>query len=628
MYPISPLYAALLRQPDREFKVKVNVDGTEYDNSVIADFVIDNSVTSLDGFEVGTAIPSTLTITLRTNYEIPPNAKMVPYLALSTSGLTWEQTDIPWNEMNVPWDGTGTAWLPLGEFYVDKREKINGVWTFTCLDKLVFADVAYISTLNYPTTMKAVWDEICNRLGYTYDSSVQINPNYRIEVGPAGYTMRQVLGYIAGANAASVIVGKDGVVKFKRFTTAEEPVFDMGSSDYIRAVQTNPIKTYSRVVVTYDTEDQLTLEAGSGDENHTLNLENPLMNQTMVNNLQASLNGFAYLPLSMDARGFPQLEHGDIIGFEQDEHTTWLETVTSWEDTHIPWDGIMKYKTTILRQSFSFRGGLKMTIESPSVSEQQSEFVVEGSLTQQVNKIDKTAIKGGKKYYGATITRTEGLIIEREDHLSKAVFNSDELSFYADGNRALWFDLPSRKFKFEGTLEATDGVFSGTLQGVDGTFTGTLQAANGTFTGTLQGADGTFSGTVQAGRIEGGEIVGSYIEGADILGSSIRTATNGERIELDPFGFRFYDDFGARRVELGTNPQANIAAHTYYNNNGQSEGLIYATNGELHVIGNNNLRLGTNFGTTFMQGSLINFISDTVQFRGVVDFSNATVIGL
>lgn len=628
MYPISPLYAALLRQPDREFKVKVNVDGTEYDNSVIADFVIDNSVTSLDGFEVGTAIPSTLTITLRTNYEIQPNAKMIPYLALSTTGLTWEQTDIPWNEMIVPWDGTGTSWLPLGEFYVDKREKINGVWTFTCYDKLVFADVAYISTLSYPTTMKAVWDEICSRLGWTYDSSVQINPSYMVQVGPAGFTMRQVLGYIAGANAASVIVGKDGVIKFKRFTTAEEPVFNMGSSDYIRAFQTNPIKTYSRVVVTYDTEDQLTLEAGSGDENHTLNLENPFMNQAMVNNLQASLNGFAYLPLSMDARGFPQLEHGDIIGFEQDEHTTWLETVTSWEDTHIPWNGMMKYKTTILRQSFSFKGGLKMTIESPSVSEQQSEFVVEGSLTQQVNKIDKTAIKEGKKYYGATITRTEGLIIEREDHLSKAVFNSDELSFYADGNRALWFDLPSRKFKFEGTLEATDGVFSGTLQGVDGTFTGTLQAANGTFTGTLQGADGTFSGTVQAGRIEGGEIVGSYIEGADILGSSIRTAQNGERIELDPFGFRFYDDFGARRVELGTNPQANIAAHTYYNNNGQSEGLIYATNGELHVIGNNNLRLGTNFGTTFMQGSLINFISDTVQFRGVVDFSNATVIGL
>ncbi|MGV7643045.1 hypothetical protein PJN11_28965, partial [Mycobacterium kansasii] len=64
------------------------------------------------------------------------------------------------------------------------------------------------------------------------------------------------------------------------------------------------------------------------------------------------------------------------------------------------------------------------------------------------------------------------------------------------------------------------------------------------------------------GEIRGSEIYGSYIEGANILGSSIRTAQNGERIELDPFGFRFYDDFGSRRVELGTNPQANISGHT------------------------------------------------------------------
>lgn len=639
MHPISPAFESLLRQPDREFKVKVNINGVEYDNSVITDFVIDNSITAMEGFEIGTAIPSTLTLTMRTNYEIPANAKVIPYVSLLTTGLLWEQADQPWNLMNVPWDGSGTDWLPLGEFFVDSREKINGVWTFTCLDKLVFADVAYISQLTYPASMKAVWDEICSRLGWTYDSSVQINPNHRIEVGPAGFTMRQVLAYIAGANAASVIVGKDGIIKFQKFSASSPTVYNMGSSDYIRAVTTNPVKTFTRFVVTYNTEDQLTFESGIGDENHTLSIENPFMTQSMVNDLRSALNGFSYLPLSMDARGFPQLEHGDIIGFEQDEHTTWLETVTTWDGTNIPWDGLVRYRTAILRQSISFRGGLKMTIEAPSVSEQQSEFAVEGSLTQQVNKLDKTAVKEGKKYYGATITRREGLIIERDDHLSKVVFNSDELSFYANGQRALWFDLPSRRFKFDGTLEAVDGVFTGTLQGVDGTFTGTLQAANGTFkgtlqaadgtfTGTLQGADGTFSGTVQAGRIEGGDIIGSFIQGAEILGSSIKTAASGERIELDPYGFRFYDDYNARRIELGTNPYANIVGHTYYNSAGQSQGLIYASDNELHVIGSNNLRLGTNFGTTYMQGDMVTFSTNAVVFQGVVDFTHATVVGL
>jgi len=607
MYPISPLYADALRRPDRELLVKALINGVEYDNTKIVDFSIENSMTSLDGFELGTAIPSKLIITIRTGEKIPPNAQIIPYLSVSMSGLTWEQATYPWKDMHVTWQGVMGDWLPMGEFYVDTREKVNGVWTFTCYDKLVFADEMYVSSLSYPTSMKNVWDEICTSLGYTYDSSVIIDPSYQIQAGPAGYTKRQVMGYIAGANAANVFAGKDGVIRFKRFTSASTPDFNMTTSDYVRVKQTNQIKSFSRVVVMYNTEDQLTYEAGTGDENHTLNMENPFMTQTMVNNLQSALNGFSYIPVAMDARGFPQLDQGDIIGFEQYEGVSWIEAITSWQDTHIPWDGMVKYQTVNLRQTFGFAGGLKMSIESPSVSEQQSEFKVDGSLTSAVNKLNKTAVKEGKSYYGATITRTEGLVIEREDHLSKAVFNSDELTFYAEGERALWFDIPKRKFIFGGDLEAAGGTFSGTLQAVDGVFTGTLL-----------GADGTFTGTLSAGRVEGGEIIGSFIQGADILGGRIRTATSGNRIELDPNGFRFYDDFGGLRVTLGFNPSAGISGHTYYNTSGSSQGLVYATSDELHVIGNNNLRLGTNFGLTYAQG--------TWKFTGVVDLSDATVI--
>lgn len=607
MYPISPLYSDYLRRPNREFLVKALIDGVEYDNSVIVDFTVENSISSIDGFELGTAIPSKLVISLRTKRIIPENAKIIPYLSLVLSGLTWEQATYPWEDMHITWEGGSSDWIPLGEFYVDSREKVNDVWTFTCYDKLVFSDVAYVSALSYPTSMQNVWDEICTSLGYTYDDSVVINQAYQVPVAPTGYTKRQVMGYIAGANAANVITGKDGTIRFQRFTSASIPVFEMKSSDYVRVKQTNPVKTFTRVVVTYNTEDQLTYEAGEGDENHTLNMENPLMNQTMTNNLINELDGFSYLPVTMDARGFPQFEQGDIISFEQYEGVTWEDATIAWQNMNIPWNGLVSYRTVILRQTFSFAGGLRMSIEAPSISDQQSEFKVDGTLTTAVNNLNKTAVKEGKSYYGATITRTEGLIIEREDHLSKAVFNSDELTFYAEGERALWFDVPKRKFIFGGDLEAAGGTFSGTLQAVDGVFTGTLQ-----------GADGTFTGTLSAGRVEGGTIIGSFIQGADMLGGRIRTATSGNRIELDPDGFRFYDDFGGLRVALGFNPSAGISGHTYYNSSGSPQGLIYATSDELHVIGNNNLRVGTNFGLTYAQG--------TWKFTGVVDFSDATVI--
>lgn len=248
---------------------------------------------------------------------------------------------------------------------------------------------------------------------------------------------------------------------------------------------------------------------------------------------------------------------------------------------------------------------------------------IEG-IQDTIYRIQTTTVGKDKWMYGVSVGPERGIVIERYDKMARSIFNADEFRMQkGNGNGSytdsLYFDPINQEYEFTGVVRA--GKFIG----------GEIQIGDNFSVdpnGLMEAVDGKFSGTISASTINGGEIYGSYIEGADILGSSIRTATNGERIELDPFGFRFYDDFGARRVELGTNPQANIAAHTYYNNNGQSEGLIYATNGELHVIGNNNLRLGTNFGTTFMQGSLINFISDTVQFRGVVDFSNATVIGL
>ncbi|EHB50130.1 phage tail protein [Paenibacillus lactis] len=130
-----------------------------------------------------------------------------------------------------------------------------------------------------------------------------------------------------------------------------------------------------------------------------------------------------------------------------------------------------------------------------------------------------------------------------------------------------------------------------------------INVGNGMFTvssgGHMVAQSGEFRGRISASTIDGGTI-----NGTTIIGASIKTALSGERIELDPYGFVFYDIYNARRVTLGTNPSANISGHTYYNSSSQSQGLIYAIDYELHVIGNNGLRIGTNFGTTYLQGSV------------------------
>ncbi|MEK5414501.1 hypothetical protein [Paenibacillus sp. FSL L8-0708] len=659
MYPISPLYADYLRRLDREFIVKATVHGEDYDSSIIVDFSIENSLSLSSGFEIGNAIPSKLTIKLRTNEIIPANARIVPYLSLTTAGLTWLEATYPWLDTHVPWTGTGTDWMPLGEFFVDSREKINDVWTFVCYDKLVFADDIYVSTLTYPATMQAIWNEMLQRLGWTYDGSVVINPSYVIEVGPAGFTYRQMMAYIASANSASVFIGKDGTAKFKRFAAAAVPVFEMTASDYSRVKQTNPVKTFTRVVVTYNTEDDLSYEAGSGDGNHTLQLINPFATQAMVNDLLATLNGFAYLPVVIEGMGYPQLEHGDVIGFERYEGSSWLETVSTWSGTDIPWNGIVDYQTLIMHQVFTFSGGLRMTIEAPSQSEQQSEFPARGTIKEAINSLNKTALKEGRNYYGMTVTRENGLIIEREDHKSKLTLNSDTMDWQVNGQSALHYDAQANRLKFTGTLEGVDGVFSGSLSAAKGTFAGDLTAAGGTFKGALQAASGSFTGELVAatgsfsgdlnaaggtfrgalqaasgtftgnlsavggtftGTLVGvdgnfsGAITASTISGGTITGALIRTAASGQRIEVTPTGLRSYDANGVRRVSIANDGRGNYGGVGFWGSGGQEIAGMYTED---------------NFSFLYAVGALQIFsFSDRVFFSSNVDFTSANAYGL
>lgn len=637
MYPISPIFADYIKRRDKTYKVKALIDGVEYTSANIVEFEIENILAAADEFEIGTAIPSKLIMKLRLPDAIKPNAKVIPYLALSLESMTWLDAKYPWQDMHIPWATGMTEWLPLGEFYIDSREKINDVWTYTCYDKLIMADVAYISQLNYPTSQKAVFDEICTRIGFTYDSSVVINPSYQIQAGPAGYTCRQVLAFIAGANGASIYMGKDGIMRFKRFSAGEQAAVELTTADYIRVKQLNPIKTFSRIVVTYNTEDNLTYEVGSGDENHTLYVENPFMTQAQVNALHVRLNGLSYLPLQMTARGFPQFDQGDVIGFEQREGGSWIDTNVAWQDMHIPWDGIMRYTTYILRQTYSFKGGLTHKIEAPSKSDQQSEFQLEGGLTQQVNRLNQNTVRYGKPYFGVTHSRTEGIVIEREDHKSKLTLNSDKMDWQVNGRSSLYYDAQANRLKFTGHLEAATGTFSGdlsaaggtfrgTLQGVDGTFSGSLQAATGTFsgdlsaaggtfrgnlsaaggtfTGTLVGVDGTFSGTLNAATIIGGTITGAWI----------RTAETGRRIEIDYRGWRSYDEGGRERISINYNNPAGMGGLSFYNSSGSLRGELYSDSSNLSLIGQGDM--------------LIRAMSGSLHMQGVVDFSYATVSGL
>src|SRR5690606_7415100 len=266
-------------------------------------------------------------------------------------------------------------------------------------------------------------------------------------------------------------------------------------------------------------------EAGSGSEAETLYVENPFGTQAMADKILAEINGLSYTPISMPARGFPHLDQGDIISFETVESMSWEDADMSWDEADFPWNGVYTHQSIILHQVLDFRGGLSMQIEAPSISEQESEFGIDGSLTAAVKRLNQNAVRYGKPYYGVTHSRDEGIVVQREDGSAKAVFNADELAFYQGGQKALYFDVPNDRYVFGGHLQAASGTFTGELQGGtitigsgnnvfradnSGIWAGNSSFNNAPFRVNMQGQlvanDAQISGTITASTFTGGFI--------------------------------------------------------------------------------------------------------------------------
>jgi len=567
MQSISNVFKEYLRRRNRDWLIKVNIAGQEYGSETIVDFSVETSVSTGEELEIGTANISKLTLRLKNTVTVPPNARVVPYVALNlpdeyegNAGVAWQDNEDTWATADYLWNGAMTEWLPMGEFFVDTREIVQGhILELTCLDRMRFADIAYVSSLTYPTSMRAVWDEVCERAGLTYGNSVQINSSYRIEAGPAGYTCRQVLGYIAAAHGACVYVDRWGIVQWRKFSATDKPVDTFTKADYGRVKETGPTKTYTRIVVVYNPDDGLVFEAGSGDEAHTLYIENPFATPQMVQNLYAQLNGFSYAPVDMDVRGYPQFDAGDRIRYGTPaEELTWNAAGVAWQDADITWDGFEGSQpqgiTLLLNVRYTFKGGLRMEFEAPARSEQQSEFRIEGSLTQQINRLRATTVREGRSYYGLTITRQRGLEIEREDHKSKITLNSDVQRWEVDGVPKLEYDAQANKLKFTGDIIMEGGSISwsnvnaptpqdvGAVPNDDGRLSKLSsigdylgQLAEGQVSGltgklTYIGPTGIYTGTIGTDQlIAGSALIGSALIDS-IKANQIVVGDNGEKI--------------------------------------------------------------------------------------------------
>lgn len=322
---------------------KYTVDGKEY-NQTLNEFKYSNIINPNNSISIGNTCSSSVTFSI-----------FKPQITLENKDITiFEGVK----------NNSGIEYVQIGIFTVTKEES-NGEYTkYTAYDKMYKAEKGYFSELTYPSTDKAILEEICTKLGMQLATS--ITSTHTITDKPQGYTMREMIGYMAMLQGGNAAINSDGNLEIKWYKDSGY-VLD-GHQYYQQGVTFTTSKDFTiRKLTCNNTKsgDSKTSEITAGDGTTGLSFANPFMTQENLNEVYNKIGGFQFRPLTVKFLGDWRLEVGDII------------TVNK---------GGVDYKVPIMQIEHECDGGLMDTVASIGQSDTENSNIASGPITKQMER--------------------------------------------------------------------------------------------------------------------------------------------------------------------------------------------------------------------------------------------------
>lgn len=322
---------------------KYLVDGKEY-NQTLNEFKYSNIINPNNSISIGNTCSSSVTFSI-----------YMPAISLENKEIAIFE--------GVKGDG-GIEYVQIGIFTVTKEES-NGEYTkYTAYDKMYKAEKGYFSELTYPSTDKAILEEICTKLGIQLATS--ITNTHTITDKPQGYTMREMIGYMAMLQGGNAAINSDGNLEIKWYKDSGY-VLD-GHQYYQQGVTFTTSKDFTiRKLTCNNTKsgDKETSTITSGSGTTGLSFANPFMTQANLNEIYKKIGGFQFRPLTVKFVGDWRLEVGDII------------TVNK---------GGVDYKVPIMQITHECDGGLMDTVTSIGQSDTENSNIASGPITKQMER--------------------------------------------------------------------------------------------------------------------------------------------------------------------------------------------------------------------------------------------------
>lgn len=255
-------------------------------------------------------------------------------------------------------------YIQLGIFTVTKQTSDGEYTSYEAYDRMYKADMPYFSDMTFPSTDKAILNEICSKLGISL--ATNIVTAHTISDKPQGYTYREIIGYMAMLQGCNAVINSEGNLEIKWYKDSEY-VLD-GHKYYQQGVTFTTSKDFIIQKLTCNNTKSGSTEQSeitSGDGATGLSFANPFMTQTILDEVYKKIGGFQFRPLTVKFVGDYRLEVGDII------------TVNK---------GGVDYKVPIMQITHECDGGLMDTVASIGQSDTENSNIASGPITKQMER--------------------------------------------------------------------------------------------------------------------------------------------------------------------------------------------------------------------------------------------------
>ena len=359
MYPVSDIYAKKIIANDRAFAVRLTFgSSTVLTGATIQDITLDEMVNSTDVLTMGSACSHKITVRL-----------INPPMDVSYDDLTF-RADVGILVESRP---ETYEWIPLGKFYgaeVSTKNDFKTI-TLTAYDGFCKMTDKYEATVPESTTLQAVYNDLKTQLYEKYGIVLKerVLPNYTIEHFPyLDITFTQAIGYVAGCLGEFARFDRNGELEFAWYT--DSGIMVDRSQQYMNGFERTTDKVLTITSISTGTRD-VPIVRGSGANGLNITFENPYITDAMADDIYNKVNNFTYTPCSLQWRGNPAVQSGDILqAFDKDSNP---------------------HTVLVMKQSLKVGGGCSTTIECNGKSETVSKFSSSfESTSQKIERVYKT----------------------------------------------------------------------------------------------------------------------------------------------------------------------------------------------------------------------------------------------